>query len=1069
MMKVVGGPYDSVEVEKKVSLWWNQNRIFQKMVESKKGAELFRFLEGPPTVNGFMHVGHARGRAMKDVVLRYKTMAGYDVWRRAGWDCQGLPVELEVEKKFGISSKKEIEEKIGLQKFVEECQKLVDFYLNHWRNNSERLGLWLDYDLAYETRKRDYIEFVWWALKEADKKGLLTEDFKVVPRCPRCETSLSSHEVAQGYATTTDPSIYVKFPIQGKENEFIIIWTTTPWTLPGDEAVSIHPRNNYTKVSVRNEVWILAEQLVERVMKDLKVNQYKVIDVFPGKKLEGTKYIHPLLEEVPAQSEHKGKFDHAIICGEHVTLEEGTGCVHTAPAHGPEDFEIGKKYSLPIFCPVSGDGHFTSEGGKYAGLFVKESDSKIIADLEKKGLLLKASTLEHEYPFCWRCNTPLIYLADKQWFLKVESVKKRILEENKATSWVPDWAGSSRFEDWLANSGDWCISRSRVWGSPLPVWICQKCGNKHVVGTLKELTKEAKTLPENLDLHRPWIDEVVFKCGKCGEDMRRVEYVLDCWLDSGVAHSASIDYLKDKRLFEILYPYDFITEAIDQTRGWFYSLVFTGVILFDNSPYKRVLCQGLMLDRYGQKMSKSKGNVIWASEAMEKIGADPLRVYILWKSSPWDSLSFDYDETEQVKRWLSILWNIFSFATTYMNLDEFNPNELQIEKIKEHLRPEDRWLLSRTQSLVKNVTANLDALYLNQAIRDILTFITEDLSRFYIRLIRRRTWVEKKDPDKQAVYATLYESLSTILRILAPFAPYVSEELYQALVRSNDSNAPESVHMAVWPRAKDEWIDDELEANMALINDMLEKVYTSRQRAKLKLRWPVQTLYVSPLEEKVKRAVEALKEIFLDQANAKTLEILEAGEIPTSVNVRVDLNFQEAGPQFKEKIPEISSLIRKVDGRVVKQEVFKNGKYFLTLRNKEIVELSPNLLVFKEELPENLTASESSYSKIYLDITRTPELLAESLAKEVLRRAQIMRKEMNLKVDEYVDVAIKVLEDETLGTLQTVKNFLATEIRAQKLSILQKDLELSGEAYVKEWEIDGETITICITRLNKID
>lgn len=1068
-MNVVSGFYDPAQLEERISSWWNQNKIFQKLVELRKDGPLFRFLEGPPTANGFMHVGHARGRTMKDVVLRLRTMQGHHVWRQAGWDCQGLPVELEVEKKLGLTSKKEIEGKIGLQKFVEQCQDLVDFYVDHWRRASEKLGLWLDYDNAYQTREESYLEFVWWALKKADQRGMLVEDFKVVPTCPRCETPLSSHEVAQGYATVTDPSLYVKFRLQSKEKEFIVIWTTTPWTLPGDEAVCVHPSYDYAKVRVGDEIWIMAKQLVETVMKNLGMARYEISEVVAGKELEGLKYVHPLLEEVPVHKEHRGNFDHAIICGEHVTLEEGTGCVHTAPAHGPEDFEMSKKYKLPVFCPVDVSGRFTKEGGKYAGKYVKEADSMILEDLRKKEILLKAGTIEHEYPFCWRCEAPLVYRADKQWFLKIDPIKAEILRKNKRVKWVPEWAGSSRFEDWLVNAEDWCVSRSRVWGSPLNVWTCEKCGDKHVVGTVKELKSLAKSLPRHLELHRPWIDQVILKCPKCGGDMKRVDYVLDCWFDSGVAHAAAIDYLEDNTLFDKLYPYDFVTEAVDQTRGWFYSLIFTGVMLFSKSPYKSVLCQGLIFDKYGQKMSKSKGNVVWALDAMQKVGVDPLRLYMLWKSPPWDALAFDYDEVGQIKRWLSILRNVFAFATTYMDLDEFDPERWTTEKLKKHLRPEDRWLLSRTHSLVKDVTASLEALSLHQPARSVLTFITEDLSRFYIRLVRRRTWVEKEDPDKLAAYATLYKSLSTLLRLLAPFAPYLTEDLYQHLVRSVNSTAPESVHMCYWPTPEEEWIDKKLEDQMEVVKAVISTAFHARQKARLKLRWPIKTVYVVPSDDEVTKAMKDLCDVFLDQVNAKALEILKVGEKPKDVKIVAGLNYAEAGPRFKDKVSEVAEHLKEADGKLVMQKLLEEGKYSLRLRDGTDVDLMSELLVFKEELPDNLTFGDSIHAKVYIDTTRTPELLKESLAKEVVRRTQLMRKEMDLRVEEYVVLLVQAQEKETLDTLKGMRDYLMTEVRARDLHLLgpEQPFKPSKEAYVKEWIVDGETVKIAVTQLGE--
>jgi len=1068
-VKVVEGSYDPVVLEKRVAAFWEKNKAFRMVVESRRGGRIWAFLEGPPTMNGFMHVGHARGRTMKDVVLRFKTMQGYDVWRNGGWDCQGLPVELEVEKKLGTRTKKEIEEKIGLERFVRECKALVDYYLAHWREASEKLGLWLDYDNAYETRRDRYIEFGWWTLQRADERGLLVEDFKVVPVCPRCETSLSGHEVAQGYARVKDPSIYVKLRLVEGENEFIVVWTTTPWTIPGDEAVTVHPSYEYARVKVGGETWIVAKQLVDKVMKELSLTAYSVVDVVKGKDLAGRKYVHPLLDEVPSHKEHLGRFDHTVICGEHVTLEEGTGCVHTAPAHGPDDFAVGKELGLPIFCPVDMSGHFTESGGKYTGQFVKEADPLILEDLKRKGLLLRSGEIEHEYPLCWRCDSPLLYLADRQWFLRVGPIRDTLLSENQKVRWAPDWAGSARFGDWLRNADDWCISRSRIWGSPLNVWRCEKCGAKKTVGTIRELRSLAKSMPEHFELHRPWVDMVVLKCQGCGGDMRRVEFVLDCWFDSGIAHAAQVDYLSDRRPLRKLYPYDFITEAVDQTRGWFYSLIFTGVVDFDKRPYNNVLCQGHVLDKFNEKMSKSRGNVVWAMDAMDRVGTDPFRMYMLWKASPWDPLAFDYDELGQITRWLTILWNVFGFATTYMDLDGFDPKRWSTDGLTDHLRVEDRWILARTQSLIKSVTEGLESYSLHAPVRLIMDFIVDDLSRLYVRLARKRTWVEKDDPDKLAAYATLYRVLSTLLKLLAPFAPYIAEELYQSFVRSVDSEATESVHACDWPRVERRLADERLEAEMKIMQGLVSSVLYARQKSQVKLRWPVRALWVVPSNAEVAEAVSRLRSVLLDQANSKTVETLERGVYPEGVEVSLEPEYSVLGPRLRGRVPEVAATLRLVGWKEAKRRLREEGGLRVTLQDGSAVELRPNEILFKETLPSNLSMVESEHGRVYVDLTRTPELLAESLAKEVVRRVQTMRKEMNLRIEEFVDVVLKVQEDESLELLKPLEAYVKSEVRARSLVLLGPNEEhrYPSEAHVKAWDVDGETVEIAVKRRTK--
>jgi len=1052
--------YDPLKVEKGIFRWWTERGIPYKHAALGKGKPLFSFLEGPPTANGFMHIGHARGRAMKDVVLRFETMRGRHVWRRAGWDCQGLPVELEAEKNLEIKTKKDIE-KVGLEKFVEECNRIVNFYIEHWRRVSERLGLWLDYENAYETRRNSYIEFIWWFLKQAYEKGLLKEDFSVVPTCPRCETSLSSHEVSLGYTTVRDHSIYVKFPLEGGNKEYIVIWTTTPWTIPGNEAVTVHPDYFYVKVKVEGEVWIMAEQLVKPVMSQLGIGEYQVLEGFPGAKLEGLKYRHPLAEEVSAHEKHRGRFDHSIILGEHVSLEEGTGCVHTAPAHGPEDFEVGLKYGIPVFCPVSQTGFFTAEGGKYAGRFFRDANAEILKDLEVKGLLVWAGEIEHEYPLCWRCGTPLLYRADRQWFLKIPAIRRLLLQENDRVEWFPEWAGRHRFGEWLEGIGDWCISRSRVWGSPLNVWRCEICGEIAVVGSRDELAKLARRLPERLELHRPWVDQIILACQKCGGDMFRVPFVLDCWLDSGVAHSAGVNALENRELFERLFPYDFVTEAVDQTRGWFYSLLTTSIILYGKTPYWKVLCQGLVLDKYGQKMSKSKGNVVWAEEAMETHGADIVRAYLLGKAAPEDILLFDWEELKQVKRSLTVVWNVFSFAITYMMLDRFNPREWHLKRVSQYLKAEDRWLLSRCQTVIRKVTASLEKYKFHLALRDLLDFLVEDVSRFYVRLVRKRVWVEAPEPGKTAAYYTLYRVLLDALKMLAPFTPYLAEKLYQAI----SAEEAESIHLCSWPRVDESLLDLELEAGMEVCRKALRAALSARQRGQVKLRWPVRRLVVSPLNPDVEKALERLSEVLAGQANVKEVKVLKVGEKPSPVGFRLRPNLASLGGKFKELTPKIVEAVEELDEKAA-ERFQEAGELEVQVEGKTI-RLGKGDLTISEKLPENFLAEEFEGGKIFVDVVRTRELMAEALAKEVVRRAQVMRKEMGLNIEDLVDAEIGFESRESLKLAASTADYLKREVRIRSLKLggLGDLSKPDMESLLKEWDVDGEKIRIMLKRL----
>ncbi|MCS7125988.1 MAG: isoleucine--tRNA ligase [Aigarchaeota archaeon] len=1053
---VLTGRYNPIEVEKEISRWWKENNIIEKVFNMNRGAPIFAFLEGPPTANGYMHIGHARGRVYKDIVLRFHTMKGLDIWRRGGWDCLGLPTEIEVEKKLGFTSKRDAE-LYGLDKFVEEADRLVDYYIKHWREASERLGLWLDFDNAYETRRERYIEHVWWFIKQAYEKGDLVESFKVVPYCPRCETPLSSHEVAQGYEEVEDPSIYVKFPIEGSNNLYILIWTTTPWTLAGNEAVAVHPDEYYLKIKVGNEEWILAEKLLNRFTEEVGVRVFEILERFKGSALTGLKYIHPLIEKVPRHKEHSPPA-HTVIAAEFVTMEEGTGCVHTAPAHGPEDFEVGVKIGLPIFNPVSTYGYFTIDGGEYSGLTYSEAGKKIVEYLKDRGLLIWEGKILHNYPHCWRCGSPLIYLSSRQWFIKVDRIKKIMIEENKRVLWKPAWAGYHRFGDWLENAEDWCISRTKIWGTPLPIWKCRRCGEKKVVGSKEELLK-AEVKPDQIRLLRPWVDQVMFKCSRCGELMMREVFVMDTWLDSGMAHTASIDALSNRELFRKLFPYDFITEAIDQTRGWFYTLLFTSCLLYGEAPYKIVLNQGHVMDAEGKKMSKSKGNVVWAIEAIERFGADPLRLYLVSKSAPWDNMNFVHKEVEQIMQELNILWNVFSFASTYFEIDRFQPDNFTLQKVEKHLRLEDRWIVSRINNLVKIVTKSLEQLEIHSAARVIREFILEDLSRLYVRSIRRRVWIEEQTWDKISVYATLYYTLKKLVTLISPIIPYLAEKLYQQLKLEDD---PESVHMLRWPKADEEWINDELEDMMEIARQTLTEALALRQKAGKKLRSPVKAYILSPNSMRVKKAFEDLREFIKIQLNTFELEILGVGADHPETRHLVKPVYSILGPKYGKKMKDIVERLSTVDVEDLKNALETRGFYELMLTDGSIIRLNNGEVEFEEKLPENLLREDGRFAKIYLDVTETKELVAIALGREVIRRIQIMRRDMGLHILDYISVDISVPDEEWSDNLNSVKEFIREETRCSHL-----DIKIRGEVqgYVREWEIDGDNIKIGVKKV----
>lgn len=1056
--------YDPQSVEEEVLEFWKKNDVYAKTVKLRESGPRWNFLEGPPTTNGFMHVGHARGRAMKDAQIRYMTMRGFNVWRRGGWDMQGLPVELEVERKEGIAEKGAIESTIGLDLFVKKCKDLVDFYLDRWVRDSVRLGLWLDYPSAYQTRKDDYIEHVWHFLKLASEKGLLGRGYRVTPTCPRCVTALSSHEVSQGYMTKEDPSIYVKFKMVDRENEYLVIWTTTPFTLISNEMVSVHPDYTYVKVQVGDEYWWIVEDLVDTVMTKAKITDYKQVEKLKGSKMLGWKYVHPFKDEVPWHQEHSEKYMHAVVTGKHVTIEDGTGLVHTAPGFGPEDFEMGKEYDVPVFCPVTNRGVFTDEVPMFKDKFVFDVNAEVPKMLKEKGLLVHQETIVHEYPHCWRCDTPLIYLADKsQWFLKMTGVRDRLVLKNKEIDWTPKWAGTGRFGDWLANADDWCISRSRVWGSPLPVWVCHDCGHEIVVGSRDELRKVATEMPDDFELHRPWVDMVKIKCEKCGAEMKREPFVLDCWLDSGMAHSASVDYLRDPELFNELFPYDFITEAVDQSRGWFYSLLYTSVVMHDAAPFKACVSQGHVLDADGGKMSKSKGNVVWAEDAFKTIGADPFRIYMLSRSAPWTQTNYSPKEIELTRRNLDILWNVVLFADTYMDLDGFKFDEKRMRKNLAKADLEDKWLLSRIQSVVKKFHENMEEYLYHHASRTLLEFMSEDLSRIYLPLVKKRVWLDSENPRKIMAYDVMFYTLQTLLRCLNVFTPFMCEKLHMDFLRRYDDSLPESINMTDMPKVDKKLLDTELEATFDVLEELRSAASHARNKRGVKLRHPVLKVMLVPSSPEVARRAESLKAILLNDLNTREFEVVKDDVVAEFTSLSIKPNFKALGPRVKGKMKALVAALQKADA-VKLRSAMEKGSAKIKVEG-ETIELLPGDLEFEESLPEHLASADSKIGRVFVDVTRTKELEAEGLVRDVTRRVQVMRKELDLNVEANIDVTIKFSDGESLELAEMHKDYLANETRARTLTLVGPKArpKWKGFKHVKEWEIDDLKIKVGMT------
>ncbi|WP_455240303.1 isoleucine--tRNA ligase [Methanothermobacter tenebrarum] len=1030
--------YQPHRIEEKVQDFWEERDIYERIKRLRKDKPRYSFLDGPPYCSGRIHLGTAWNKIIKDAYLRFKSMNGFHVRRQAGWDAHGLPIEHKVEGLLGIKSKKEIE-KVGIEKFVEKCREFAIKNKEIMTGQFKRLGVWMDWEKPYITFDPNYMESCWWTLKQAHKKNLLINDLRVITWCPRCETALALAEI--DYHEKEDPSIYVKFPLE-EEDHYILVWTTTPWTLPANMAVTVHPDFDYIYAKAGKETYLLAESLADTILED-----YEITGRVKGSELEGLKYEHPLKEEVPY---HKN-FEHRIIVGEHVTLTEGTGCVHTAPGHGPEDFEIGKKYGLPIFCPVDEAGKFKEEAGKYKGQFVKDADPSIIQDLKSKGLLFKAGTIRHRYGFCWRCKTPIIYLATQQWFLKITEIKDKMLDEIEKVEWIPSWAGESRFRNWIENAKDWTISRQRYWGIPLPIWICEKCGKIKVIGSIKELKENMIQGELKGDfIHRPHVDRIILKC-ECGSKMRRTPDVLDVWIDSGVAGWASLYYPKEKSLFNKWFPYDFITEGHDQTRGWFYSQLGCGVIALDQVPYKKVLMHGFTLDEEGRKMSKSLGNVVEPEEVIEKYGVDVLRFYLLWANKPWEDLKFVWEELKNINKMFNILWNVYVFATTYMVLDRFNPYDHDEKELK--FRPEDQWILSRINSAADKVTSALERLLFHKATRELHDFIIEDLSRWYVRLIRSRTWIEKEDPDKIAAYYTLYNVLKTLITIMAPITPHLTEDIYQNLVRGADPNVPESIHMLNW-EYNPELIDEDLEEKMDIVRDVIEACARARDKAKYKLRWPVKNITVVSEDKRILKAVESLRDVVIEQANTKELDVTLEFE---RMKIHAKPNPKTLGPRLRGDMPLVMKKLQEKDGSSIKSILESEGVYTVNINGKEI-QLGEEDIIFETELPEDIVTAKFDGGSVFVDTKLTHEILSEAMARELIRRIQDMRKDLDLDVEAHIKVDVNC-SNKFKNLVEPHKEFIKNEVRAETLSFKGEKI-----GYAKKWNISDERLTISISK-----
>jgi len=1043
MYKKVSAGQNVVAREKFIEKFWADNKIFEKSIDARKDAETFMFYDGPPTANGKPHIGHVLTRVIKDMIPRYRTMKGYKVPRKAGWDTHGLPVELEVEKLLGINGKEQIED-YGLEPFIDRCKESVWQYKGMWEDFSKTVGFWADMDDPYVTYHNNFIESEWWALKQIWDKGLLYKGFKIVPYCPRCGTPLSSHEVAQGYKAVKERSAVVRFKVAG-EDAYFLAWTTTPWTLPSNTALCVNPYEEYAKVKAADgNVYYMAVALLDKVLGQL-VNEgetaYEILETYKGTDLEYKEY-EPLFAcagEVAAKQRKKAHF---VTCDTYVTMSDGTGIVHIAPAFGEDDANVGRKYDLPFIQFVDGKGEMT-EDTPYAGLFVKDADPKILVDLDKEGLLFSAPKFEHDYPFCWRCDTPLIYYARESWFIKMTAVREQLIKNNNTVNWLPESIGKGRFGDWLENIQDWGISRNRYWGTPLNIWECS-CGHKHSVGSIAELKEMSNNCPDDIELHRPFVDNVTLTCPECGGEMHRVPEVIDCWFDSGAMPFAQHHYpFENQDLFEAQFPADFISEAVDQTRGWFYSLMAISTLLFDCSPFKNVIVLGHVQDENGQKMSKSKGNAVDPFEALETYGADAIRWYFYTNSAPWLPNRFHGKAVvEGQRKFMSTLWNTYSFFVLYANIDEFDASKYDLASCK--LTVMDKWVLSRLNSTIKVVDDELMTYHIPEAARALQEFVDE-LSNWYVRRSRERFWASELTDDKIAAYMTLYTALVTISKTAAPMIPFMTEDIYQNLVRSVDENAPESIHLCMFPEVDESRIDKTLEEDMDEVLHLVTVGRAARNAANLKIRQPLANLYAKAAKELSGEYLD----IIADELNVKNVAfVADAGEF-TSYTFKPQLKL--LGRKFGKQIGEVREALAALDGSAAKKQLTETGKLTITLSDGEHDLVEEELLI-ETAKKEGFVMLEDYGVVVALDTNLTDELIEEGFVREIISKIQSMRKEANFEVMDHIHVTMSGSEKLADILMRNVDS-ICGDVLAETISV--------GEAkgFTMEWDVNGEAAT----------
>ena len=1054
--KKVDTSLNFAEREKEVVKFWNENHVFEESVKKNEGKEEFSFYDGPPTANGKPHIGHILTRVMKDIIPRYQTMKGKHVLRKAGWDTHGLPVELEVEKKLGFDHKTEIEA-YGIEPFIKECKKSVWKYTEEWKEMSDRVGYWCDMDTPYVTYHDDYIESEWWALKTMHEKGLLYKGHKIVPYCPRCGTALSSHEVAQGYKDVKQKTAFVKFRVKGEKNTYILAWTTTPWTLPSNVALCMHPDYEYVRVKMNEngEEYILAEGLLTATLgaaegvadADGNVSGgYKIIGKKKGREYEHTAYepLYPFGKDVFKFREEA----YYVVNDTYVTLTDGTGVVHIAPAFGEDDYRVGRKYNLPLVQLVDSKGEMTKET-PWAGTFCKDADKEILVDLDKRGLLFSAPKFEHSYPHCWRCDTPLIYYARDSWFIKMTDVKEQLIANNNTVNWIPDSIGKGRFGDWLNNVQDWGISRNRYWGTPLNIWECE-CGHRHSIGSIKELKAMSDNCPDDIELHRPYIDDVTIKCPHCGKQMHRVPEVIDCWFDSGSMPFAQHHYpFENKELFESQFPADFISEAVDQTRGWFYSLLAISTLLFDKAPYKNVIVLGHIQDKDGQKMSKSKGNAVDPFDALQTYGADAIRWYFYTNSNPWLPKRF-YGKAvvEGQRKFMGTLWNTYAFFVLYANIDNFDATKYTLDR--NSLAVIDKWLLSRLNSTVKAVDSCLSGYKIPEAAKALQSFVDE-MSNWYVRRCRERFWAQDMTQDKINAYMTLYTALVTIAKASAPMIPFMAESIYQNLVRSIDNTAPESVHLCLFPTVDEAAIDTKLEADMDEVLKIVVLGRSARNGSAMKNRQPLAKMYV-----KAQKALDKFYvDIIEDELNIK--EVVFTDDVGGFVSYSFKPQLKTLGPKYGKQLGEIRNALANVDGVKAKAELNETGTMTLSISTGDIKLTEDDLLIDVKQMEGLYTVSDNGVT-VVLDTTLTPELVEEGFVREIISKVQTMRKDAGFEVMDHIIVGVSG-NDKIADIMSKNKAGIANDV-------LANDIVNTTDGFVKDWNINGEKVVLSVSKVD---